>query len=525
MTPRRYRPLLRLHTVLALLFLAAFLAIETLYLAAPFWLDDSWTANSVREPSLRQMLRYDGWMQVTPPLFLFALRWGVAWAGADWIWRLLPFAGALLAAALLWRLLRREWGPAWAAFGLGLLLFNDAFISQAAAIKAFSWETAIGTALLSSSVAAFRRPARETFRRLYAIVCLLVLTGYSAPLQAAAASVLPAWALWLRRTRGVRGLIAEILCGCAASAAIFAAVYLTMLAPNTEPSLTAYWFTGPRAAASERMARIVSLLPGSRMITDAPLPGALLLLVCLPVMGAAVRRARARQWMRNAPVAAGWAMVAFAALGEATHLIPLSPRGGVYLVPWVVTALLGTLRMGCQRGSAQSGAAGWRVAALSAAAMLLSGASYSTARAFTGNEVAREDFRAAVHDLASTLTPSDRLIIHSTAREQFKYYSRRAGFSHSDLVWGDTAWPCCVRNKPPFQLGSMEEIERAAFPPASAMPRRVFFAVLTHNWHWVDCGGDERPRWRAVFEKRGCALSGSASYGKAEILSFSCAGS
>ncbi len=504
---------------------AAFAVMIWPTLTVSFWLDDSWTANSVREPDLRGMLRYTGWMQHTPPLFLFVLRWGVAWADSEWVWRLIPGLGTLAAAVLFWRFLRREFQPLAAIAGLILLLFNDSLGEQATAIRSYSWETALAVGLLAASVQAFRERTVSSLVRLYGLACILVVSGYSAPIQIAAASVLPLWAWWLTRRRtGASRFLAYLAGGVALSGALFAAVYFTMLTPNIEPALSSYWFTGPRATLTATLISIVSLLPGSRMLTDAPLPGLAVMIVCLPPLLVAFRRAGAREWMRNAPAVAGWAMILFAALGHITHLIPLSPRGGVYLVPWGIAAVMGTIRMGCRLGRSSLSETGWRRAAVALIAILMLGAVHSTVRALYVGGVVREDFRAIVRDLGSGLGPGDRLIIHSTTREQFKYYSRMAGFSPGNIVWSDTAWPCCVRGKPPFQLGSPEALEREAFPPGSSAPARILFTALSYPWHWKDCGGDERPVWRTVFEKRGCRLAGRRTYGAADLLTFNCGG-
>lgn len=511
---------------LAWIVFAAFVLLVWPGLNEPFWLDDSWTANSVREPELSGMLRYQGWMQHTPPLFLFVLRWGVAWAGDEWIWRLIPFSGTLAAAGLFWRFLRRETGDWWAVAGLTLALFAEATIQQAVTIRSYSWETALGVLLLSASVAAFRRPAPSRFLLLYSIACLLVVSGYSAPLQIAAATVLPAWAVWLRRRRPeFRRLLATLLAGVGAACVLFVIVYAMMLAPNIGPSLRDYWFTGTQAETAEQLATVLALSPGSRIAAMAPLIFLVAVLGCLPLLFIAFRRARGREWMRNAPAVAAWAMIASAAAAHAIRAVPLSPRGGVYLTPWCVVAVLTTLRMGSRLARPSMGEAEWRRLGFSLLSIVVLGALVSAATRLDRREQGRENFRAVVGDLQAGLRAGDRLIIHPTTREQFKYYARAAGFLPEDIVWGDTAWPCCVPGKTPFQAATEERLAAEAFPPGWPRPKRVFLTVLAYDWFWERCGADERPRWKAALERHGCALNQSKSYGRADLMIFSCEGS
>jgi hypothetical protein len=512
-----------LAQLLALAILAVFILLVWPRLNEPFWLDDSWTANSVREPELSGMLRYEGWMQHTPPLFLFVLRWGVSWAGQEWIWRLIPLSGTLAAAGLFWRFLRRETGQWWALAGLTLALFAEATIQQAVAIRSYSWETALGVLLLEGSVAAFRRPAPRRFALLYATACLLVVSGYSAPLQIAAATVLPAWAVWLRRRRPeFRRLLAALVAGASAASLLFVIVYATMLAPNIGPSLREYWFTGTQAAPAEQLATLLALTPGSRIATLAPLVFLAAVLACLPLLLIAFRRARARDWLRNAPAAAAWAMIAAAAAAHIIRVVPLSPRGGVYLTPWCVVAVLTTLRMGSRLARASLREAEWRRLGFSLLSIVVLGAFVSAATRLHRREQGRENFRIVVADLQARLSSGDRLIVHPTTREQFKYYARAAGFLPEDIVWGDTAWPCCVPGKTPFQAAAEERLAAEAFPAGRPRPKRIFLMVLAYDWFWERCGADERPRWKAALEKRGCALNESRAYGRADLMVFSC---
>lgn len=492
-------------------------------LTAPFWLDDSWTANSVREPTLRGMLRYDGWMQVTPPLFLFALRWGVSWAEPDWVWRLLPWSGTILAAALLYRLLRRELGLGWAMAGSTLYLFSESVMKQASAIKSFSWETAIGVFLLTASLEAFRRPSRRAIVRVCLIACLLSVSGYSAPPQVAAATILVLWGLWLRRKRpGARQLFGLLACGVLVSGLVFAVVYLTMMRPNIDSSLAEFWFKPERTSLQTRVATFMNLMPGSIIVRTAPLAVAMCLVLAAPVYLLAFLKARTRHWMRYGFAAAGWILLAVAIAGETTQTVPISPRGGVYLTPWWTAALLGTFRMGWRLGGKPASPAALRALGYSALCLILAGAIAAAIVHHRDPGQPPEDFRAIVKDLKDELTPRDRVVVHATTIEQFKYYSRMAGFPSHQVVTGNTAWPCCIKNRKPFILGSEEILGDTALPDGLPRPERIFLTVLTYGWHWIDCRGNEIPRWESALRQRGCLLAGARHYGAADLLSFDC---
>src|SRR6516162_9211665 len=69
---------------------------RTSLLSKSLWLDEAWVANSVLEPSWRQMFYYERWAQTTPPLVLVSMRGAVHLFGSGEIaLRGVPFvAGA-----------------------------------------------------------------------------------------------------------------------------------------------------------------------------------------------------------------------------------------------------------------------------------------------------------------------------------------------------------------------------------------------------------------------------------------------
>lgn len=492
-------------------------------LNTPFWLDDSWTANSVREPDLRSMLRYDGWMQVTPPLFLFALRWGVSWAEPDWVWRLLPWSGTILAAVLLYRLVKRELGLGWAAAGAALYLFSEGTLKQATTIKAFAWETALGVWLLTESVDAFRRPSARTFARVYAVSCLLCLSGYSAPIQVGAATALLLWSVWLRRRRAsARGLLLGCLAGALASGCVFLLVYLTMLRPNIDPSLQQYWFQSQGAGALSRLPNLLVMLPGSAIMRAVPLAFLISWILALPVLLLAFLRAGAREWMRFSYAAAGWTIVVAAVAADLLAVVPLSPRGGVYLSAWWAVALIGTARLGWRLGGKSLSPATARLVGHAALVGVITGAAAAALHQHRNPPPSPEDFRSIVRDLKQGLTSRDLVVVHASTIEQFKHYSTMAGFPMNQVIKGNTAYPCCIRARRPFLLGTEEELERTAFPPGRERPERILLTVLNYAWHWRDCQGDEVPLWKRAIQRRGCRFVSSRRYGAADLLTFDC---
>jgi uncharacterized membrane protein len=39
-----------------------------------FWLDEVWVANAIMEPTVSEMLYYEGWLNTAPPLYLLLVR-------------------------------------------------------------------------------------------------------------------------------------------------------------------------------------------------------------------------------------------------------------------------------------------------------------------------------------------------------------------------------------------------------------------------------------------------------------------
>src|SRR3989338_6671435 len=73
--------------------------------------DESWIAMTIKEPLIKDMLFPSYFLQTTPPILLFALRYMAAVFGdGEWILRLIPLASGTLAVLLLYLLAKKITG-------------------------------------------------------------------------------------------------------------------------------------------------------------------------------------------------------------------------------------------------------------------------------------------------------------------------------------------------------------------------------------------------------------------------------
>jgi hypothetical protein len=117
-----------------------------------------------------------------------------------------------------------------------------------------------------------------------------------------------------------------------------------------------------------------------------------------------------------------------------------------------------------------------------------------------------EDFAGAVQYLRQRVMPADILLVHPSVIEGFKLYTRMEGWHDHHAIYGDTGWPCCLRDKiaPPgasTERAVADDLDRK-------IPRgfsgRVWMLYSGRHSHWVWAGLDEGVVWRAHMTEEGC---------------------
>jgi 4-amino-4-deoxy-L-arabinose transferase-like glycosyltransferase len=152
------RPRLAIACLAALLAVGA--AARTHGLGRSLWLDEAWVANSVLAPGLAEMLRYEAWLQTSPPLFLILVRGTAALAGdGNLAFRLLPWLFSLASLALFAALAWRWLGAPAALASVALFALSPHVALAGASLKPYASDAFGSLALLAAGAAYLARPS------------------------------------------------------------------------------------------------------------------------------------------------------------------------------------------------------------------------------------------------------------------------------------------------------------------------------------------------------------------------------
>jgi len=511
-------------------------------LGRSLWLDEAWVANSVLAPGLAEMLRYEAWLQTSPPLFLLLVRGVVAIAGeANLAFRLVPaffsLASLTLFAALAWRWLR----PPCALAALALFALSPRGALAGASLKPYASDAFCSLALLATGAAYLAAPSRRRLAAALAAAALLAPLSFSAPF------FLPALLLaaLVRPARGRRAPATHAVAILATGAVAAVALHVLCILPNREASLLEYfrngYFPGGGPAAllvwiGGRLRVLSSFAPG----VDRAGPGELAVVaLALVGIGDLVRRgaagdatALARGTLLAAPLAATLA----ANLAGAFPIARGNERVLAFLFPVLALAIgagIESLARGAARLLTRSPAPETRRRAEALAwiafAAILAGIGLAASRGGLRGLALRppeEDAEGAVAYLAREVAKTDLLYVHSSMRESFALYARRTPPATERRVQGEVDWPCCPRG------GRWRRDE----DPAEAMPRelaRISAAGAAGRHLWVlvtDRESHFRQRGRrspAVLERwlveLGCRRAATTGFRGVRVDRYECA--
>jgi hypothetical protein len=213
-----------------------------------------------------------------------------------------------------------------------------------------------------------------------------------------------------------------------------------------------------------------------------------------------------------------------------------NPRTLAFLVPVVLLAFgagleamaraAGRLRRTPGRAAAAtaSAAAGWLALGLVLAGL--------TAAAVGGGlrelleRRPEEDVERAVAFLARETRAEDLLYVHSSMREGFRLYARRAPPASSGVVLGEVDWPCCPRGRPyrrDEDLARELPGEIARLAAAGARGRRLWVLVTDREAHFRQRGRRSPALLERALAELGCERAASAVFDGARVERYECA--
>jgi hypothetical protein len=505
------------------------------------WLDEAWVANSVLEPSIAAMLRYEAWLQTSPPLFLVLVRGAVDLAGeSNAAFRAVPALFSLAAIGLFAWLALRWLRPPAALAALALFAFSPRLVAQGASLKPYASDAFAALALLARGDAYLARPSARRLAAALASGALLSLLSFAAPL------FLPALALACLPRRGPSPAApAWHALAIAATAALAAAGLLAgFVLPNREPSLLEYFRRGffpgggPLVLAgwiAERCRLAVGFAPG--LARGGALEALVALLAAVGVLDLALRgragdaRSGARAALLAAPLAGALALNLAGALpmarGNDRILLFLFPGAALSLGAGIEALARLTARLRAARPAPAAlarDAAAWLALAL-AGALLLAAARRGELRALAVR-LPEEEAEAAVAFVARTAGADDVVYVHSTMRESLRLYARRTPLASSRIVLGEIDWPCCPRGRPYARSEDpARELpgELARIAAAGPRGRELFVLVTDRASHFRQRGRRSPALLERGLASLGCARAATTSFRGVRVDRYACA--
>lgn len=499
------------------------------------WLDEAWVANSVLEPSAAAMLRYEAWLQTSPPLFLLLVRGAVGLLGeSNAAFRAVPALFSLAALALFAKLAVRWLRPPAALAATALFALSPRLVAQGAMLKPYASDVFAALALLAAADAYLARPDARRLATSLASGAILSLLSFEAPL------FLPALLVAVLPGRGRRPAapawhaLTIVATGGLVSGVLFACFVL----PNREPSLLEYFrrgfFPGGGGLAllgwiAERLRLLTGFVPGLARGGAGGAAAALLAAVGLVDLARRGRAGGARAALLAAPVAGALAL-------NLAGILPMA-RGNdrvlIFLVPVAILAigagiealarLAGRLRAAAGPAVRTSDAAAWLALAAVTAGLL--GAAWRGELRGLALRLPEEEAEGAIAFLAREVRADDAVYVHSTMRESFRLYGRRTPLPTSRVVLGEIDWPCCPRGHAFARSGDPARAmpaELARIAAAGARGRELWVLVTDRASHFRQRG----QRSPAVLERGlatlGCARAGTTSFRGVRVERYAC---
>jgi len=112
----------------------------------------------------------------------------------------------------------------------------------------------------------------------------------------------------------------------------------------------------------------------------------------------------------------------------------------------------------------------------------------------------------AVRYLHQKVSPSDVVLVHASLREGFLLYSAIEGWTAPPVIYGDTGWPCCPRDRPSGpDTATPDKVNRDL---DDKVPRdfhgRIWLFYTDRPLHWDYLHAYDPKIWQNYFWSRNC---------------------
>jgi hypothetical protein len=266
---------------------------------------------------------------------------------------------------------------------------------------------------------------------------------------------------------------------------MLAALYMTFIRQNVASHLHAYWSSDSENGFSQ--GTLIALGLG------------------LAAAGWSLAVAKGRLGVREWTQVVGLLPCVLLAITAAFGWYPLGYRTRLFAIPGFILVAAVTAEDLCTRFSANRRALNAAIAVATAATVWLG----IRAQIRADPNLPKEDVEGAVRFLQRTVPSDDRLLIHPSVGESFRLYADTYKWANPPVIYGDTGWPCCPRDKDARELSSNTESVikdmRRMVPTGYSGRIWLLYTIRPTHWDWV--GLDESRVWRSYLASRGCLVS------------------
>jgi len=466
------------------------------------WLDEAWVANSVSAPTLEGMFYYPNWLQTSPPLFLLLARAAVRVFGLSTVvLRSVPLLISLVAVAAMLAAARRVVSPPFAVLATAVLAFHPTVVEYFRSFKQYGGEVAATGLVLWAAVTYLKQPDlnQAKSKQLYVLLCVTVAAmTLSYPTVFLLPGLILVVALGDRDRKFLRAIALAGITGV-----VLAVLYWYLVRPNYTPALRAYWMSDPQTWLKPGMIAAVAFCAVVAVrITVSPYLD------------------RLRQRDRVSILLLTPCVLLFAS--ELLGWYPASPRTQLFVRPCFLLLLamnaedLVTFTK-WRRGPVDA------VVVLAAAIVMFLGV---RKQFHEGRFQPEEDMSGAVRYLRKNVGPSDLVLVHASLREGFLLYTAMQGWTAKPVIYGDTGWPCCPRDRPPgLDISTPEKIRHDL---DAKIPRDfhgwIWLFYTNRPLHWAYVRVEDSNLWQNYFWSRDCRPELYIRFANLGLTPMTCAG-
>ncbi|HEV8455360.1 MAG TPA: hypothetical protein VGQ24_10730 [Gemmatimonadales bacterium] len=534
---------LTLYAVLCLLAIATIVT-RVHGLDLPLWLDESWVANSVLEPTVREMMYYRTRLQTVPPLFLLSARSVVRVLGiSNESFRLLPVVFGLLSFPLMILAARRLLRSFFAFVAIGLFVFSPAIVHYTHEFKQFSGDVFVSLTLLNMGLLYLSRPSRRLLVLWTALYVVLLFLSYQAVL------FLPGFCLVVLlggpdvggrvKPWRERWLEAGTAAFCGSAATLVA--YVVFILPNTLPRLytsfsNAFEGDGARQFLAFYFRKVLFL--GSMLLPEEG-AGRLDLAARIVILGGILLAAGSlrRRGRGNVLIFLGLPILCAYVLDALGRYPGVGiPRLMLFSVPIVILLFV----YGAETIAHRLGALRAREGETSPVAVVdsLGAVCFALMLGLIGTYVAKrpvpllreelvQDTQGSVRYVSERGRPDDVVYVHAGMVEQFRLYSRLTPMRSGRVIYGRVGWGCCPRV--PWLKGTQDEITLPEEVARLEVPRITKSIWLLYEdgpgqWDWFDrqFGRRDPEVFAVALSSAGCRAGGTKAFHWIRVDRFDC---